>query len=185
MGTWKQIVVLPVTAVGVPNTNNVDGVAQLNESLESRITRALAAAPPEVAHGARVVDTDSDGNTIVLREGTNGVTCWPGNPNHDVDPPVCMDAPSMQGAADFKARKPMPTNKDTRYHVHARRGTQWWSTSDPYDITKPTIRIGPHWMIMWPFNPKTTGLPAAPKDAGAYIVWAGSPYAHVNVMGRP
>jgi len=121
MGTWKQIVVLPVTAVGVPNTNNVDGVAQLNESLESRITRALAAAPPEVAHGARVVDTDSDGNTIVLREGTNGVTCWPGNPNHDVDPPVCMDAPSMQGAADFKARKPMPTNKDTRYHVHARR----------------------------------------------------------------
>jgi len=46
MGTWKQIVVLPVTAVGVPNTNNVDGVAQLNESVESRITRALASAPP-------------------------------------------------------------------------------------------------------------------------------------------
>jgi hypothetical protein len=43
--------------------------------------------------------------------------------------------------------------------------------------------IGPHWMIMWPFNPKTTGLPAAPKDAGAYIVWAGSPYAHVICHG--
>ena len=72
MGTWKQIVLLLVTAVGVLKTNNADVVAQLNESWERKSTRALAAAPPEVAHGARVVDTDSDGNTIVLREGTNG-----------------------------------------------------------------------------------------------------------------
>jgi len=96
-----------------------------------------------------------------------------------------MDAPSMQWAADFKARKPRPTNRVPGITYMLAGGTQWWSTSDPYDITKPTIRIGPHWMMMWPFNPKTTGLPTAPKDTGAYIVWAGSPYAHVNVMGRP
>jgi hypothetical protein len=40
-------------------------------------------------------------------------------------------------------------------------------------------------MIMWPFDPKTTGLPTAHKRTGAYVTWAGSPYAHVHIMGRP
>jgi hypothetical protein len=45
--------------------------------------------------------------------------------------------------------------------------------------------VGPHWMIMWPFDPMTTGLPTTHKPTGAYITWAGSPYAHVHIMGRP
>src|SRR5438309_724402 len=58
------------------------------------------------------------------------------------------------------------------------------SDTDPYDTTSPPIPIGPHWMIMWPFDPKTTGLPTTHKPSGAYIMWAGSPYAHLHVMGR-
>jgi surface antigen len=38
---------------------------------------------------------------------------------------------------------------------------------------------------MWPFDPKTTGLPTTHKPTGAYIMWAGSPYAHVHIVGRP
>jgi hypothetical protein len=59
------------------------------------------------------------------------------------------------------------------------------SDSDPYDETSPAITVGPHWMIMWPFDPKATGLPTTHKPTGAYIMWAGSPYAHLHVMGRP
>src|ERR1700691_5593098 len=59
------------------------------------------------------------------------------------------------------------------------------SDSDPYDTTSPPIPIGPHWMIMWPFDPKATGLPTTHRPNGAYIMWAGSPYAHLHVMGRP
>src|SRR5712672_1669960 len=40
-------------------------------------------------------------------------------------------------------------------------------------------------MIMWPFDPKTTGLSATSKDTGAYIMWAGTPYAHLHIMGQP
>jgi hypothetical protein len=47
------------------------------------------------------------------------------------------------------------------------------------------IEVGLHWMIMWPFDPKTTGLPTTHRPTGAYIMWAGSPYAHVHIMGRP
>ena len=52
-------------------------------------------------------------------------------------------------------------------------------------MTIMPIDVGPHWMIMWPFDPKATGLPVTHKDTGAYIMWAGSPYVHVHIMGRP
>jgi hypothetical protein len=67
-----------------------------NEEHKTKIARALSAGPAEIANNARVVDTDEHGNTIVLREGSNGFTCMPGNPRVVGDPPMCADAASMQ-----------------------------------------------------------------------------------------
>jgi len=36
-----------------------------------------------------------------------------------------------------------------------------------------------------PFDAKTTGLPITYSDTGTYIMWAGTPSAHLHVMGRP
>ena len=155
-----------------------------NENKETKIARALSAGPEVVARGARVVDTDGNGRTIILREGTNGFTCMPGNLSVIGDPPMCADAASMQWAADFKAHKPKPTNMVPGITYMLAGATQR-SDSDPYDKTSPAITVGPHWMIMWPFDPKETGLPTTHKDTGAYIMWAGSPYAHMHIMGRP
>ena len=47
-----------------------------------------------------------------------------------------------------------------------------------------TIKIGPQWIITWPFDPKASGLSATKKETGAYIRWAGTPYAHLNIMGQ-
>jgi hypothetical protein len=69
--------------------------------------------------------------------------------------------------------------------IYMLAGATQRSDSDPYDMTSRPIPIGPHWMIMWPFDPKTTGLPTTHKPTGAYIMWAGSPYAHLHVMGHP
>lgn len=84
------------------------------ETKEAKIARALSAGPEDVAQRARVVDTDSSGTTVILREGTNGFTCMPGNPKIIGDPPMCADEASMQGAADFKARKPKPSTGGLR-----------------------------------------------------------------------
>lgn len=157
-------------------------VAQETES--AKIARALSAAPESIAKSAKVVDTDAAGNMKVLRQGDNGFTCMPGNPQVIGDPPMCSDAASMQWAADFKAHKPKPTNTVPGITYMLAGATQR-SDSDPYDKTSPAITVGPHWMIMWPFDPKATGLPTVHKSTGAYIMWAGSPYAHVHVMGRP
>src|ERR1700689_1247890 len=59
------------------------------------------------------------------------------------------------------------------------------TVADPSDKTSPPITTGPHWMILWPFDPKTTGLSVTRKDTGAYIMLAGTPYAHLHIMGQP
>jgi hypothetical protein len=52
------------------------------------------------------------------------------------------------------------------------------------DASGATVKIGPQWMIIWPFDPKTSGLSATKKDTGAYILWPGTPYAHLHIMGQ-
>jgi len=97
---------------------------------------------------------------------------------------MCVDAASWQWFADAKAHKPKPTNTVPGITYMLAGATQR-SDTDPNDKTSPAITVGPHWMIMWPFDPKTTGLPTTHRPTGAYIMWAGSPYAHVHIMGRP
>jgi hypothetical protein len=117
-------------------------------------------------------------------EGNNGFTCMPGNPKVIGQPPMCADAAAMQWSADFETHKAKPTNTEPGI-IYMLAGATQRSDTNPYDTTSPPIPIGPHWMIMWPFDPKSTGLPTTHKPTGAYIMWAGSPYAHVHVMGRP
>jgi hypothetical protein len=121
---------------------------------------------------------------IVLREGNNGFTCMPGNVKVVGEPPMCVDAASLQWFADAKAHKPKPTNTVPGI-TYMLAGASQRSDSDPTDTTSMPIDVGPHWMIMWPFDPKTTGLPTTHKPTGAYIMWAESPYAHLHIMGRP
>jgi len=171
---------------GTANHGTVDqrSGTTAGETTQAKIARALSAGPAEVTKGARIVDTDAQGKTTVLREGSNGFTCMPGNPKVVGEPPLCADAASLQWFADFKAHKPKPTNTVPGITYMLAGATQR-SDSDPYDQTSPAMTIGPHWMIMWPFDPKATGLPAAYKPTGAFVMWAGTPYAHVHVMGRP
>jgi hypothetical protein len=153
------------------------------ETAQTKIARAMSAAPAEVAKSARIVDTGGHG-AVVLREGNDGSTCMPGNPRVIGDPPMCAAAAAMQWSADFKAHKAKPANTAPGI-IYMLAGATQRSDSDPYDTTSPPIPIGPHWMIIWPFDPKAAGLPTTHKPTGAYIMWAGSPYAHVHVMGRP
>jgi hypothetical protein len=110
------------------------------EPVQARIARAMSAGPSEIAKSARIVDTDSNGKTVVLREGNNGFTCMPGNPKVIGDPAMCADAASMQWSADFKAHKPKPTNTVPGITYMLAGATQR-SDSNPYDKTSPPIAI--------------------------------------------
>ncbi len=82
---------------------------QAGDTTQEKIARAMSAGPHDISESSRILDKDAQGKTVILREGSNGFTCMPGNPNVVGDPPMCADAASMQWAADFSAHKPKPT----------------------------------------------------------------------------
>src|SRR2546426_10696062 len=119
---------------------------------QAKIARAMSAGPTDFARSARIVDPATQGNMVVLGEGSNGFTCMPGNPKVIGEPPMCSDAAAMQWGADFKARKPRPTNTVPGITYMLAGATQR-SDSDPCDKTTEAITRGPPCTIMGPVAP--------------------------------
>src|SRR5260221_11044805 len=105
----------------------------------------MSAGPDDISKSARIVDTDAQGNRVILRESSNGFTCMPGNPNVVGEPPMCRDAASMQWVSDFLAHKPKPTNSFPGI-TYMLAGATHRSDSDPYDATSPPITSVPSWL---------------------------------------
>jgi hypothetical protein len=164
-------------------TSHNETSPQAGDTIQEEISRAMSAGPDNVSTSAQIIDPAAQGKMVVLRKGSTGFTCMPGNPKVVGEPSICVDAASMQWFADAKAHKPRPTHTVPGITYMLAGATQR-SDSDPSDMTSMPIDVGPHWMIMWPFDPKTTGLPTTHKPTGAYITWAGSPYAHLHIMGH-
>jgi hypothetical protein len=154
------------------------------EQTEVQIARAIAAGPRHVTDSARIVGIDALGKRIVLREGSNGFTCQPGNPNVLGRPASCSNEAARQWSADLAAHNSKPTNAEPGIIYMLAAATER-NVSSPSDKTNSPITIGPQWIIIWPFDQKTSGLSKTPKDTGAYIMWAGTPYAHLHIMGNP
>jgi hypothetical protein len=173
-----------VAGAQVAGAQVADQVASPPESAQEKIDRALSAGPASIASHATVAEPDSEGGLKILRQGTNDFTCMPGDPHGVGQPAMCADKVAMQWNSDFEQHKARPSTAVPGI-VYMLAGATQRSDSDPFDQTSPPIPIGPHWMIMWPFDPATSGLPTTHKPTGAYIMWAGTPWAHVHVMGAP
>lgn len=155
------------------------------ETKEAKIARALSAAPANIAKAAKVVDRDENGKQIVLREGPNGFTCFPGHPWVVDDIAYCANADALQWEDDWHAHRPKPTNKQPGFEYMLAGGT-YRSATDPYASAGKPFTEGPHWIILWPFDPTTTGISMEVKlTTGTWIMWAGTPYSHLMINQRP
>lgn len=154
------------------------------ELKQAKISRALASGPANITKDAKVVDRDEKGNETVLREGSGEFTCFPGHPGIVGDVSYCADRAALLWEKDFAEHKPKPTNTQPGIEYMLLGGSDW-SGSDPAASSGTPIKEPPHWMIMWPFDPKTTGLPTEPKQTGTWIMYAGTPWAHLMINQRP
>jgi len=154
------------------------------ESKETKIARALAAAPSNIAMSARVVDKDEAGKETELRAGTNGFTCFPGHLGVIGDVAYCANAPALQWEKDMADHKAKPSNTQPGIEYMLTGATDW-SASDPHATSGTPIKEPPHWMILWPFEAVDTGLPTTLKQTGTWIMYAGTPWAHLMINGRP
>ena len=77
-----------------------------------KIERAMRSGPRQITRDATVVEMDHHGNVAqILRQGTNGWLCMPGNENRIGDVPMCVDGMGMQWFKDAMTGQPRPTNK--------------------------------------------------------------------------
>src|ERR1700674_1229241 len=116
--------------------------SKADDTTQEKIARAMSAGPDNISESARIVDKDTQGKPVVLRQGSNGFTCMPGNPKVVGQPPMCADAASMQWAADFKVHKPKPTNTVPGITYMLAGATQR-SDTDPFDTTSPALCVSP------------------------------------------
>jgi hypothetical protein len=63
------------------------------------------------------------------------------------------------------------------------------NNADPFD-TKPDpgevwVQEGPHLMILVPDAKMLEGVPDDPDNGGPYVMWKGTPYAHIMVPVAP
>ena len=148
------------------------------------VASAESAAPASIAHKASVITMNDKGVATVVRQGSNGWTCMPDSPATPGPDPMCADANAMKWADAWIHRKaPPPSATGLMYMLEG--GTDA-SNSDPYAI-KPTsendwIKTGPHVMVVGS-KEILAGYPTGtkPDTSGPYVMWAGTPYAHLMV----
>jgi len=162
----------------------IRGDRMSDEILKEKIRRARLSGPSMVTADATVAEMDAQGNLSVLHQGTNDWICFPGNENVIGDVPMSLDPMGMQWYRDLRARKPKPTNT-TPGLIYMLCGATQRSYTDPFDTTSPAIPIGPHWMVLWPFDAKAAGLGKIMRDAGTMVMFAGTPWAHLHICGSP
>jgi len=151
------------------------------------IRQALAAAPAHIAKNAAVVAPDKEGKMTELRAGTNGFTCMPDNPDSPGKDPMCVDQIGMKWLQAYvsHASKPDTDGPGVAYML---QGGSDISANDPWakpDTRTKFVASPPHWMVLWPFDAKESGLPTTPKKTGSWIMWSGTPYAHLMVNQVP
>ena len=152
--------------------------AEEAESKDEKIARAMRAAPSSISQNVTIVDVDG----TVLRPGTNAWTCMPGLGAGDAHP-LCNDDVWLKLMKAVSAKAEFHTD-----HIgisYMLEGDANVNNADPYD-TEPNpgevwVQEGPHLMILLP-DPKTLeGIPTDPYNGGPYVMWKGTPYAHIMI----
>jgi hypothetical protein len=151
---------------------------------KERIRRAMLAGPSAVTADATVAEIDAHGNLTVLRQGTNDWVCIPGNQDIIGQTDMALNPMGLLWLKDYMAGKPKPTNSSPGL-IYMLNGATQHSYTDPHDRTSPAIPIGPHWMLIWPFDAKAAGLSSVMRDAGTMVMFAGTPRAHLHICGDP
>jgi hypothetical protein len=158
-------------------------LAEEAESKDEKIARAMRAAPPAISQPATIVDMDG----TVLRPGTNGWTCMPGLSADNMSP-MCNDEVWVKLMKAVEAKADFRTDSAGIGYMLAGDATPG-SNTDPFDTKQDPgevwVQEGPHLMIIFP-NPKMLeGISDDPNNGGPYVMWKGTPYAHVMVPVAP
>jgi hypothetical protein len=175
----------PVNQQG-KSMSSTDAKAKVKKMSTAELVRsALSAAPRDIAAHAAVMAPDASGKMAEIHAGTNGWTCMADEPDTPGLDPMCADKASMTWISSLMSHAAKPANTVPGI-VYMLQGGSDISATDPFATkTDHYVASPPHYMIMWPYDAAQTGLSTKPKKTGTWIMWAGTPYAHLMVNQVP
>ena len=171
---------------------HVAAKAQTGTTTAQKIASARSAAPAAISAKAAVMDfPDAPGGEMKqLAAGTNGWVCFPTTatgPKGGNDP-MCLDK-AWQGWAEAWMKKTAPPASSGPGVAYMLKGDRGASNTDPF-ATEATadnhwVVSPPHIMVL-PSDPKQLdGMTDDPKSGGPWVMWKGTPYAHLMVPVSP
>jgi hypothetical protein len=149
----------------------------------AKIASAMSAAPKRIASDATIADVGADGKVVTLRAGTNGWMCFPDKPDTPKPDPICADKMWQQWFQAWMEKKP-PMVKQVGIAYMLAGGSDA-SNTDPYAM-KPAagtewVNTPAHTMVLLPDPKQLDSYSADPKSKGPFVMFKGTPYAHLMV----
>ena len=166
----------------VVERTGAQSVAQ-SSSRDAKIANAMAAAPEEITRSATVKDWPSkEGEGLaLLRQGTNEWVCLPDDLTTPGNDPVCMDQTFHDAlVAYFSGQAPTVTRVGYAYMLTSdAEGSNTDPMAQSATPTNQWHHAGPHVMVIYPDPKLLDGLPTKPTAYGPYVMFPGTPIAHV------
>ena len=151
---------------------------QIVSADESLVTSAMSAGPSSLAKNATIKNWDG----TVLRQGTNDWTCLPDIPDNGGTDPWCVDE-SWANLLDALTNSKEPT--------YDKLGIAYMLAGDaPISNITPGGKkedgdwvegLKAHLMVLVPDHSMFDNISTDPNNGGPWIMWPGTPYAHVMV----
>ena len=157
-------------------------LAETDSSKQAKIARAMQAAPESISKKATIIDADG----TVLMAGSNGWHCMPTS-GPGSDHPMCNDEVWMRLMKALSNKADFKTDRIGISYMLA--GDDAVNNADPFDTKHDPgevwVQEGPHLMILAPDPKMLERISDDPNNSGPYIMWKGTPYAHIMVPVGP
>jgi hypothetical protein len=158
-----------------------------------KIANAMSAAPAAINKNATIMDwpEKEGGQPKQLRAGTNGWVCFPSSPTEfggaSIDDPMCLDK-QWQAWGDAWMSKTPPKVEGTGIG-YMLKGDKGASNTDPFatgrTATNDWVVSPPHIMVLYADLKMLDAFPTDPNSGGPWVMWKGTPYAHLMVPVAP
>jgi hypothetical protein len=189
---WAQHA-MPDTGTQDHKGTSAGKVQRTKATSAQKIAEAMSAAPAEIGKHATIMDwpEKEGGQPRQLRKGTNEWACFPSSPTQyghaSQQDPMCLDKQWQAWGEAWMTRKP-PTIAGTGI-AYMLKGDKGASNTDPF-ATGPTSDndwvVSPsHVMVLFPDAKLLDAYPTDSKSGGPWVMWKGTPYAHLMVPVAP
>ncbi|MBI5455014.1 MAG: hypothetical protein HY956_10315 [Deltaproteobacteria bacterium] len=183
--TFALAALLAFTAVGAyAAEKGVKGMSQ-----EEMIKTAKSAAPAHISENATVMLPGPDGKLQEAVKGTNEFTCIPDISAQEKPDPICGDKAATDWVLSAINKEERPSNTEPGIAYMGQGGWHWEKDGkvvmDPATPGAKRVKEPPHWMIFWPVSSAESMIPERPTKFGAYVMYEGTPYAHLMIYQDP